>query len=389
MTSHHAAGRHPSSATYFFAALAAITLPFVILYAYVSSNIEAFDGTLTRIGGFLEKDFGWNGTQYKFASSRCRYAREAADYDKYYDVVVIGDSFSQNQDNGFPAFLANNSNASVIVFDFRYTSLNKILNSEIFRKTPPKVLFFEADESVLTDGQKFSPLEQALQQVEPFNQAESDVTRELTHWDPSSSSMLPFVRETRVPLLDRLDMTSDYLFKMMVRSLLSGGDLDRVVDVKIACAHCFSNSLYGHYLDWGATFRPILNKAERLSGVKTFAETLKRKVEENKQTTVFLLFFPMKSTAYSSFIDDKFHTLLDDQALYIPETGVIDVISALRQAVRLGKTDVYMPNDHHTGYAGNQAAYSALVDRLHNSGLVEEASNLPSLASNTPPATGR
>ena len=184
-------------------------------------------------------------------------------------------------------------------------------------------------------------------------------------------------------------MTSDYVFKMAVRSVLSGGELDRVVDVGIGCDHCFSNSLHGHYLDWGATFRPILNEAERLDSVKTFSGTLKRTVEDNKQTMVFLLFFPMKSAAYGPFIEDKFYTLLDDQSLYVPETGVIDVISALRQAVRLGKTDVYMPNDHHTGYVGNQAAYSALIDRLYNSGLVEEVSNPPSFARDTPLASRR
>lgn len=378
MTSRHATGQHPSAATCFFVALAAITLPFAGLYAYVSSKIEAFDGTLTRIGGFLEKDYGWSGAQYKFASAHCRYAKEVDDYDTYYDIVVIGDSFSQNQDNGFPAFLANNSNASVIVFDFRYTNLSTILNSEVFRKSPPKALIFEADETVLTEGQKFAALEQALQQVEPFHKAESDASRGLTHWDPSHSPMLRFGRETHVSLLDRLDLTSDFIFKMAARTLLGGGALDRVVDVGIDCAHCFSNSLHGHYLDWGATFRPILNEAERLHQVKTFAQTLKRKVEQNKQTTVFSLFFPMKSAAYGPFIDDNFYTLLDDPSLYMPETGVVDVISALRQAVRLGDTDVYMPNDHHTGFAGNQAAYSALIDRLRSSGVVTEVSNPPS-----------
>ena len=389
MTSPHAAGRHPSAATCFFIALAAITLPFAGLYAYVSSKIEAFDGTLTRIGGFLEKNYGWSGTQYKFASAGCRYAKEPGEYDTYYDIVVIGDSFSQNQDNGFPAFLANHSNASVIVFDFRYTNLNQILNSATFRKSPPKALVFEADESVLTDRQKFSALEQALQQVEPFKEAEQPANRGPTQSNPSGSPMLPFARETHVSLLDRLDMTSDYIFKAAVRGLLGGGALDRVVDVRIDCAHCFSNSLHGHYLDWGATFRPILSQAERLTEVKTFAETLKRTVEENQQTTVFLLFFPMKSTAYGPFIEDHYYTLLDDRSLYTPETGIVDVISALRQAVRLGKTDVYMPNDHHTGVAGNQAAYSALIERLHAAGLVEAVSKLPSSPSNTASATGR
>jgi hypothetical protein len=55
--------------------------------------VQPIEGDLTRLGGFTENDFGWNEPQQQFSSALFKLTGEQK-YDRYYDVVVLGDSFS-------------------------------------------------------------------------------------------------------------------------------------------------------------------------------------------------------------------------------------------------------------------------------------------------------
>lgn len=355
---------------WFFSGFSIILFPFIIVYFWTFSELEAFDGTLTRIGGFLERDYGWHGDQYRFASSGCLHADSVAKYDKYFDVVVIGDSFAENDKNGYPVFLANALGLSVIVFHIRNTALDEILNSRIFRESPPRALIVQSYDTFLMDGQRMPALEAGLAKVQPFSRVSEERVRTVSATNGTPSPLVPEKRITQVSFQQRLEMTSDYLSKALIRKLIGGGDLDRVVDVSIDCNTCFSNALTGHYLDWGTAFREIPGKAEMLGRLQHFMTTLKAQVENNEKTKVYFLMFPMKSFIYGDKLAQRSYTLVDAAFLYDKATGAINLIDPMKRAVRDGVRDVYLPNDHHTGYDGNREAYRAIVNRMKEDGLL-------------------
>jgi len=76
--------------------------------------LEPYTGDLARIGGFKENEYGWNSFQKRF--KKCHYTLGAniKDYNKHFDIVTIGDSFSVNEAQSWQNYLALSSNASLL-----------------------------------------------------------------------------------------------------------------------------------------------------------------------------------------------------------------------------------------------------------------------------------
>jgi hypothetical protein len=80
------------------------------------------DGDLARVGGYAENDFGPIAPQAAFDQNLFKVTTDLKDYDKYYDVVVLGDSFSVDQVSrrfGWQNYFINRTGLSMIVFDTR------------------------------------------------------------------------------------------------------------------------------------------------------------------------------------------------------------------------------------------------------------------------------
>src|SRR5581483_5632992 len=105
--------------------------------------VEPFSGDLARMGGYAERDFGWNGTQQGYP--RPRFSLGA--YEGYWDVVVLGDSFSFNESPfQWQNFFVATTGLSVITLDLRGGSPDAVLGSKAFRQHPPKLFIFESIE---------------------------------------------------------------------------------------------------------------------------------------------------------------------------------------------------------------------------------------------------
>jgi len=132
-----------------------IGLAFVAILAAVwglASWLQPVDGDLARVGGYAENEFGWKAPQAVFDQNLFKVTTDLKDYDKYYDVVVLGDSFSVDQESrrfGWQNYFINRTGLSMIVFDTRRYWPMEIYELPIFKQNPPKVFIFESVERYL------------------------------------------------------------------------------------------------------------------------------------------------------------------------------------------------------------------------------------------------
>lgn len=89
----------PMHSRYLRFLLVSFVLPTVVLALVGVFYFQPYWGPLTRKSGYLENNFGWTQPQEIFDKPLFRIAKSVAEYDKYYDVVVIGDSFSHDEKN--------------------------------------------------------------------------------------------------------------------------------------------------------------------------------------------------------------------------------------------------------------------------------------------------
>ena len=126
-----------------------VILSFIVIALPLSLFVfwlEPFSGDLTRIGGYREDEYGWNQTQKRFIEPHYKIGECIEDYEKYYDIVTIGDSFSVNKELSWQNYLSLSSNASIITFHRRSLNVTDLLNSNQFKMTPPKLVIFEVVE---------------------------------------------------------------------------------------------------------------------------------------------------------------------------------------------------------------------------------------------------
>jgi hypothetical protein len=120
---------------------------------YMSIVMQPLVGDLTRVGGFSESEYGWNGIEERFTPPLAELGRLDGDY----PIIVIGDSFSmrtgpdrQTQYGSFwTDFLAAGSGLRVGVFDVGRVLSEDVLASPAYRLRPPRLLILELSERTL------------------------------------------------------------------------------------------------------------------------------------------------------------------------------------------------------------------------------------------------
>ena len=112
----------------------------------LSFYMEPISNELTRMGGYLENDYGWNSPQEHFIQPLFKKAYSIEDYQQYYDVVVVGDSFSENESHGWLNYFSNRSGLTVISFNMISVALDEVINSPIYQEKPPKLFIYQSVE---------------------------------------------------------------------------------------------------------------------------------------------------------------------------------------------------------------------------------------------------
>jgi hypothetical protein len=309
---------------------------------------------LVRVGSYSLNRYAHEKPQLSFEPPMFEVGR----YDRYADIVILGDSFSYDKQHSWVNFVAARG-WSVVVLPLlpEDQSVEHLLAQPAFRNTPPKLVIYESIERNLKD--RFGPPRHTC--------AGPGIAARSQRID------LPLGRHrefTLVPSLEPRDHRLDAQQIAYARDFLVDNvglwlrpQRRRVYDFALTVPR-FSNVASRRII----VLMEDTEKSRWTSAdLATMRCTLARyagEVEANGRTVFMALLAPDKLSAY--------HADLADQT---PATSVIPVLVgatpvmprldlALRRAIEAGELDVYTPSDSHWGAAGHRIAADVVLDAI-------------------------
>lgn len=331
-----------------------------VLCLLFAAWLEPVRHDLTRLGGYTERDFGWNSPQLAFKPPIVPISVPG----QAYDVVVIGDSFSTSMfiapgaprtDDGFwTDIFAQRTGLTVGAFHRDLLSAEDYLASAVFHAAPPRLLIIEIVERELDEIRSAGARCPAPSSGRAF------------HLDsvPLNRTPVPHGRDTSAPFnAVRIDTAIDVLAKHTVR-WLTGSDWTDVLQLPLSRHDLFSNRRSDRLL----IYKQDRRKA-RISSVQEFElgcylRTLQSNAEANGYTSFLLMIVPDKSTAYADYTQAPALPNMVERLARDPALRALRLDIVIKCAVALGQKDIYLPDDTHWGWAGKQIAADALIQHF-------------------------
>jgi len=335
---------------------------FLAIFAVVwglASWLQPVDGDLARLGGYAENEFGYRRPQAVFDQNLFKVTNDLKDYDKYYDIVVLGDSFSVDQEGrrfGWQNYLINRTGLSMIVFDTRRFWPIEIYDSPTFKKYPPKVFVFETVERYLNERVAYfsgmtppapapvsTPADLFASAAPPHLPMRAHSANQTAGFDP--------------------DHVLGHLGAIAQRHLRLN---NQVVEIPLAKKGLFSSP---NDVDLLVYFDELkkqnLNEFD-FCDLRAGAAVFEKIIESNGFTRFVLLVAPDKSSTFAPYMKDAslatpnlMVEIARDLSLPMPRTDLV-----LSQAIASGTQDVYLSNDSHWGSIGHKLFADALADYL-------------------------
>jgi hypothetical protein len=355
-----------------------IILPVLLLGLAGTFFFQPYWGPLTRIAGLLENDYGWNNPQEAFDEPLFNLANGIDGYDRYYDMVVVGDSFSYDERKGWQNYFVAKTGVSVVTLSHDI-GLERIINSEMFRSNPPRFLVFESLEQYsLARLHKYKSLPvlenvvgESPQSTPSEDMAGVMVSPRLVGRDVSP----PLGSNAVTPLESRIGQTLNYLQKALARRFsreltapelrsLWGSNLENaafLLPIRDDAGSLFSSKLKDRLLVYSRDIGKITDESV-VKQAAVSAWQMKHAIEANGRTRVFMMLFPDKLTIYAPYLVDPSvapPSIIPTLAREYPYQLRLDEVFA--QAVADGVQDLYLPDDTHCGYMGYQMAAEQLV----------------------------
>ncbi len=335
---------------------------FVAILAVVwglASWLQPVDGDLARLGGYAENEFGYRMPQAVFNQNLFKVTNDLKDYDKYYDIVVLGDSFSVDQEGrrfGWQNYFINRTGLSMIVFDTRRFWPVEIYESPAFKKHPPKVFVFESVERYLNERVAYfagmmppAPVPSAA----PVNLFASAVPLRLPMHAQSANQTAGFDP----------DHVLGHLGAIAQRHLRLN---NQVVEIPLARKGLFSAPNDVDMLVYFDELKKQSLTDSDFCELRAGTAVFKKFIESNGFTRFVLLVAPDKSSTFAPYMKNASSAtanliaeLARDPSLPVPRTDIV-----LSQAIASGIQDVYLSNDSHWGSIGHKLFADALADHL-------------------------
>jgi hypothetical protein len=343
------------SRTYLLCFLILVLSSMAILVA-TAIYVEPLDGELTRIGGYAEREFGWNQPRKTLGGGHQLSNR----YDQYYDIVVLGDSFSKP--GLWQSFLKQATGFSFTTLHWDGTSLADILNNDVFKRTPPKLLIVESGVRYLpqrftgTDYTCLTRLSVASHNTPSFEPNETRI--EFTE--------ISRIKETPFAEIN-LKFAMLFLKKNLMRLALNT-DFGKVKKYPLTRNDLFSSNNSQALLVMQTWFeKRVWTKAELTASTCAVLDAQLR-VQSNNKTHFILLPIPDKATAYANYIKNKdfdfvsmagINQMMTENKVNSPRVDLL-----LQNAIDKGEKDIYLPNDTHFGSRGYELTAISIVDFL-------------------------
>ena len=328
------------------------------LLVVTSIYIQPLEGDLTRMGGYSERDFGWNIPRMILSDN----VKLANKYDKYYDIVVLGDSFSNS--GIWQTILANNTNLSFVTLHWDQTNIDDILNNPFFRKNPPKLLI--AETGIRAFPLRFSSENKSCELINETH-AVAEIALEN---NGVNSYLIKRQRNTETHWSEiNLNFALTYIKNSFLR-LAVNNDFTRVKKYKLNRSDLFSNRASNEILLLNTWFDSKLWSEEDISKAICFASNIQNKVQSNGKTYFMLLSIPDKGTVYRNYVSNPEYSNVDrlTNGLSKSDVNVPKLESNLFQAIEHGEKDVYLPNDTHFGTKGYEITAQSILNLISDNG---------------------
>lgn len=344
--------------------ISAPLLIFLTIVVALGMRMQPLDGGLTRVGGFLEKDYGWNKPQKYFSTLKFPFAK-GNEYTKYYDVVVLGDSFSRSYPHSqWQNYFVARTGLSLITYDLVGIDIHKFVSSPEFSAHPPRVVIYETVErSFVGRGNSWN---NGNCQAKEFPKPD---------WMPlttqsSNQKFTEHTRNTHTGILYPNIPTSIHYIKRFIKKTFNEKS-NRALKYTITRNDLFSNRLSDFMLVFRNDFERYAVSKKRLNRAICGFHTIQNTFQKNGKTLFVGMVAPDKLTAYldwiKNFDHDKIHWMTEIGKY--PELNMVPLLKALKKEIANGGRDVYLPNDTHWGPTGMRVTSDALHQYLMDSGV--------------------
>lgn len=340
-----------------------IAIPMLVMTLFIISislYMDPLVGDLTRIGGFTENSFGWNRKIEAFEESLFKPSGGLRDYDKYYDVVVLGDSFSMQNQHSWVNYFVNETGFSTIAFHVENVPIDRLVNSEIFKRHPPKYLIYES-------------IERAL--VTRHHTCTND---KITIRKPARISVHRFNGLNVSPvLLSRRKLASQKknagisaavnLAKKMTMRIITGKNNTAGLTASLTTSDLFTNRNSDQLLYLKHDAEKKSWSSSDIEKIRCSLVKLAKLVENNQHTKFIAMIFPDKLSIYGPYIENtELRNLLVIDQIDSEYYTKVRLDKVFKKAIGNGTRDVYLPNDTHCSDIGYKLASRALIEILTN-----------------------
>jgi hypothetical protein len=342
--------RPPRAARAYLATFLALVLPALAVLMSFSLYQAPVQGDLTRVGGFTENAYGWTATHKRFAP-----ALVATRYDRPFDIVVLGDSYSVNPggqtDHGayWTNFLAQQTGLSVVALSLHNVSVSDLLNHPVFQRTPPRAVILEIVERYLVrnlviEERWMGPGIAGCPVPAPAPAVHLS--------QPLSATPVAWQRADAFGF--HFDQAVDVIWKSAWRAF--GTDRTRARSLDLTNPSLFSSAASNRLLVYHDEVRTRPWTVAETDAALCRLRAIQDRVHANGRTAFLFAPAPDKLSVYSDYVADARFRDLSRLGPFYADARVnhVNLREPLRAGVRCGLVDVYLPNDTHWGTPGHE-----------------------------------
>lgn len=337
----------------------------IIAFGYY---LQPMQSDLVRTGGYAAREYGWNQAQQAF--KRPLYASDH--YDHYYDIAIIGDSFSDlARPYQWQNYLAAASAHSVVSFSFRRgMRLPMLLADPIFQQQPPKLLVYELAERhlldlldpnstcTLTNSSKLKPSNIHLHGIlHPIRWA-TYLAEHITWYSRDKALHINNIEQL-------ISHAKHYLWRNLLRDYFNI-EITNTRRYQLTRPAPFSSLQKQSLLTFEGDLNKQLWREQHLAQIQCVLLATQQQVEATHKTRFVVLIAPDKLSAYANFLADtdlQDLSVIGKLAQQLPHL-IPRVDQKLQAAIQAGEMDIYLPDDTHWGWRGHQLAAETLINFL-------------------------
>lgn len=347
----------------FLTTFLAIALPAVAVLVAFTLHQSRVQGDLTRVGGYSENEYGWTATHARFDPPLV-----STVYDRPYDVVVVGDSYSLHSPGGQTdpgAYWTNRfaqlTGLSVVAINQHRMPLRLVMEHPIYKRSPPRLVILQMVERYLMRNLEIQP---ALWIGEGFDGCPvPGPSPRVKFGEPVPAEPVAWTRPDGVDF--NFARAVDVLWKSSWRRF-GGINPSEAHTIPLDRSSFFSSRAADRLLVYGDEFEIADWPRAQIDATLCRLRAAQAEVEADGRTAFLFMATPNKLTVYNQYVADlRFRDISKLGEIYADRAiNQVRLLEPLRAALRCGTVDLYLPNDTHWGIPAHEIVARATVAHL-------------------------